>query len=58
VVTSLIDWIDQLKSAEFDVFALKQLINKSDDSPLEMHHIPSLQIKYKKPQCRNLQKTC
>jgi len=45
VVSSLNDWIDQLKIAEFDVFALKQLVNKSDASPLEMHHIPLLQIK-------------
>ena len=29
MVSSLNDWIDQLKIAEFDMFALKRLINKS-----------------------------
>jgi len=45
VETLLNDCIDQLRLDEFDVFALKQLVNKSDDFPLEMHHIPLLQIK-------------
>jgi len=42
---SLDEWINELKIAEFDMLALKQLVNESDDSPLEMHHIPLLQIK-------------
>jgi len=45
VESLLNDWINHLKLAEFDVFALKQLINKSDDFPLKMHHIPLMQIK-------------
>jgi len=39
------EWINQLKVAKFDMSALKDIVNKSDESPLEMHHIPLLQIK-------------
>ncbi len=42
---SLNEWINQLKVAEFDMSALKDIVNKSDKSPLEMHHIPLMQIK-------------
>ena len=42
---SLNEWINQLKVAKFDMSALKDIVNKSDKSPLEMHHIPLMQIK-------------
>jgi len=45
VENTLLLWIKKLKVAEFDVIELGKLVNKSEEHPLEIHHVFDLQMK-------------
>jgi len=45
VESKLAEWIDKLKTAEFDEQKLSELVNKSGEHPLQTNHILNVQCK-------------